>query len=154
MSSPSGHTRTRTSIFQIAERFLTSTLLAIVGFAASYAVAQSTTEGAIGGRVADTHGAVIAGATVVVHNNGTNAEKTQTTTSSGYFRVTGLIPAIYLVTITAAGFSGYKPDDVVVEVGRVTEISPEMGVAGTTETVVVSGEAPESIRPRPISLRR
>ena len=112
-------------------------------FLPAISLAQSTTEGAIGGTVTDTHGAVIAGATVVVHNNGTNAEKTQTTSSSGYFRVTGLIPATYTVTITASGFAGYKADDVVVAVGRVTEISPEMGVGGTSETIVVSGEAQE-----------
>src|SRR5215831_18798083 len=101
--------------------------------------AQSTTEGAIGGTVYDTHGAVVSGATVVVDNDGTNAEKTQTTNESGYFRVTGLTPATYTVTITAAGFSGYKASAVVVEVGRVTEIAPQMGVAGTTEEVVVTG---------------
>jgi len=105
--------------------------------------AQSTTEGAIGGTVYDMHDAVVAGATVVVHNNGTNADFKQTTNESGYFRVTGLTPASYGVAISAPGFSGYEAKDVIVTVGRVTEISPKLGVAGTTEQVVVTGEAPE-----------
>ena len=53
--------------------------------------AQSTTDGAIGGTVYDTNGAVVANAKVVVHNNGTNAE-TANTNGSGYFRVNKLQP--------------------------------------------------------------
>ena len=106
-------------------------------------LAQSTTDGAIGGTVFDQNDAAVAGATVVVRNIGTNAEFKQTTNESGYFRVTGLTPASYSVTISAPGFSGYEAKDVTVTVGRVTEISPKMGVAGTTEKVVVTGEAPE-----------
>jgi len=106
-------------------------------------IAQSTTDGAIGGTVYDSNEAVIAAASVVVKNNSTNAEFKQTSNDSGYFRVTGLTPASYTVTITAPGFSGWEAKDVVVAVGRVTEISPKMGVAGTTEKVVVTGEAPE-----------
>ena len=41
----------------------------------SQASAQSTTDGAIGGTVLDTTGAVVPNATVLVHNNGTNAEQ-------------------------------------------------------------------------------
>src|SRR5260370_32857292 len=54
------------------------------------AFAQSTTEGAIGGTVYDTSGAVVGGAKIVIHNNGTNAEQTATTDSSGYFTVANL----------------------------------------------------------------
>ncbi len=107
------------------------------------AFAQSTTEGAIGGTVFDVHGAVVASAKVVVHNNGTNVEQAATTNSSGYFRVTGLQPADYTVTISAAGFADYKADRVVVQVGTVTELAPKLGVAGTTQQVEVTGEAPE-----------
>jgi outer membrane receptor protein involved in Fe transport len=105
--------------------------------------AQSTTDGAIGGTVYDQNGAVVAGASVVVHNNGTNAEFKQTTNDSGYFRVAGLNPAVYTVTITSAGFASYEAQSVIVEVGRVTELSPKLGVAGTAQKIVVTGEAPE-----------
>ena len=122
--------------------FLFSTVLAALLLSATI-WAQSTTEGAIAGTVYDMHEAVIANAAVVVHNNGTNAEFKQTTNESGYFRVAGLAPAIYTLTITAPGFAGWEAKDVLVSVGRVTEVSPKMGVAGTTEKVVVTGEAPD-----------
>ena len=128
----------------LIRRFVTITTCFLSALLLSFAAfAQSTTDGAIGGTVYDQHDAVVAGASVVVRNNGTNAEYKQTTNDSGYFRVIGLTPATYSVTIAAPGFSGYEAKDVTVTVGRVTEISPKMGVAGTTEKVVVTGEAPE-----------
>jgi len=138
----SGQRSRRLSLFSYSLLTILCFVLSVLTLPAVL-IAQSTTDGAIGGTVTDTKGAVVAGATVVVHNIGTNAEKTQTTNSEGYLRVTGLAPATYTITITAPGFAGYKASAVIVTVGRVTEIAPEMGVAGTSETVVVTGEAPE-----------
>ena len=140
----SGHSHLSKSsaTFKHINFFATFLFAMLVLFTAS-AFAQSTTDGAVGGTVYDPHGAVLANAKVVVHNNGTNAEQTVTTNSSGYFRVTGLQPADYTVTVSASGFADYKANPVTVEVGRVTELTPKLGVAGTTQQVEVSGEAPE-----------
>src|ERR1019366_8405366 len=140
----SGHSHLSKSsaTFKHINFFATLLFAMLVLFTAS-AFAQSTTDGAVGGTVYDPHGAVLANAKVVVHNNGTNAEQTVTTNSSGYFRVTGLQPADYTVTVSASGFADYKANPVTVEVGRVTELTPKLGVAGTTQQVEVSGEAPE-----------
>src|SRR5579859_1968455 len=105
--------------------------------------AQSTTEGAIGGTVYDAAGAVVPNATIVVHNNGTNAEQQATTDTSGYYRVRQLQPATYTVTVNSSGFAPYKAENVIVQVGSLTDISPRLGVAGSAETVSVSGETPE-----------
>ena len=105
--------------------------------------AQSTTDGAIGGTVYDTNGAVVANAKIVVHNNGTNAEKSIATNDSGYFRVTNLPSGTYTVTVNQQGFASYKAEQVIVQVGSVTDVSPRLGVAGTTETVSVTAEAPQ-----------
>lgn len=112
-------------------------------FVTALSFAQSTTEGAIGGTVFDKTGAVVGGAKIVVHNNGTAAEQTVTADSSGYYRVSGLQPAEYTVTITGGGLAPYKAEKVVVVVGNLTEISPHLGVAGTSETVDVTAEAPQ-----------
>jgi hypothetical protein len=106
-------------------------------------VAQSTTDGAIGGTVYDTHGAVLANAKVTVRNNGTNAEKTATTNDTGFFRITTLQSGAYTVTITQQGFAPYKAEQVIVQVGSVTDVSPRLGVGSTTETVDVTAEAPQ-----------
>src|SRR5262249_2391895 len=105
--------------------------------------AQSTTDGAIGGTVYDTTGAVVPNAKVLVHNNGTNAEQTVTSDASGYYRVTGLTSGSYTVTINGGGMAPYKAQQVVVSVGSVTDLSPRLGVAGTSEIVSVTAEAPQ-----------
>lgn len=105
--------------------------------------AQSTTEGAIGGTVFDKTGAVVGGATILVHNNGTDAEQKVTADSSGYYRVTGLQPGTYTVTISGGGLAPYKAEKVIVVLGNLTEISPHLAVGGTSETVDVTAEAPQ-----------
>src|SRR5690242_5903444 len=105
--------------------------------------AQSTTDVAIGGTVYDTSGAVVANAKVVVHNNGTNAEQTVTSDASGYYRVSKLSSGSYTVTVNETGFSPYKAEQVIVQVGSVTEISPRLTVGSSTQTVEVTAEAPQ-----------
>jgi hypothetical protein len=50
-------------------------------FLSVFSFAQSTTEGAIGGTVFDTTGALVPNAQVIARNNGTSAEKTATANS-------------------------------------------------------------------------
>jgi len=115
-------------------------LFIIIPFAA---MAQSTTEGAVAGTVYDVQGAVVPDATVTVRNIGTNAQQTVTADGSGYFRVIRLQPAVYEVTVAASGFAPFKVTSVTVNVGTITEISPRLKPAGSTETVEVLGEAPQ-----------
>ncbi len=69
-------------------KFLRPLMVTLLVMGSSLLIAQSTTDGAIGGTVYDSHGAVVANAKITVRNNGTNAEKAATTNDSGYFRVT------------------------------------------------------------------
>ena len=107
------------------------------------AIAQSTTEGAIGGTVYDAGGAVVPNASVVVHNNGTNAETRVTTDSSGYYRANQLQPATYTVTVNSSGFAAYRAEKVLVTVGSLTEVSPRLSISGSAEVVDVTGETPQ-----------
>src|SRR5437899_660306 len=122
-------------------RFVLAVLF--VSMCGALAFAQSTTEGAIGGTVYDTSGAVVGGARIVIHNNGTNAEQTIKSEASGYYRVTGLQPGSYTVTITRDGFAPYKAEQVIVQVGSLTDVSPRLVVGGSQETVEVTAEAPQ-----------
>ncbi|HEV3040073.1 MAG TPA: carboxypeptidase regulatory-like domain-containing protein [Candidatus Angelobacter sp.] len=110
---------------------------------ASLALAQSTTEGAIGGTVLDSSGAVVPNAKVVVHNNATNAEQTVTANSTGYFRVTNLASGSYTVTATQTGFATFTAKEVIVQVGSLTEVAPRLTVGGGQTVVDVSSEAPQ-----------
>lgn len=122
-------------------KFVVLCLACLAATALSFA--QSTTDGAIGGTVFDKTGAVVGGAKIVVHNNGTNAEQSVTADASGYYRVSALQPGTYTVTITGGGLSPFKAEQVIVQVGSLTEVSPHLGVGGTQETVEVTAEAPQ-----------
>ena len=102
----------------------------------SLSLAQSTTDGAIGGTVYDSTGAVVSNAKIVVHNNGTNAEQTAMADASGYYRVTGLKPGTYTVTITGGGLAAHKAQQVIVSVGSVTDLSPRLGVGKSQKNEV------------------
>src|ERR1700694_1419099 len=106
------------------------------------ALAQSTTNGAIGGSVQCAQGLTVSTATVKIINKGTNQETTAVLDDRGEFRVTNLQPGAYFVTAEASGFSTLRLENIVVEVGRVTEVELKLVVAAGCSTVSVAAEAP------------
>ncbi len=104
--------------------------------------AQSAVDGAIGGTVEDRSGAIVSHASVVIHNNGTNAEQTVTAENSGFFRAIHLQPGEYTVTVSASGFARFSATKVAVSVGSLTNLEPRLAPAGSTETIEVTSEAP------------
>src|SRR5262249_4124462 len=54
-----------------------------------------------------------------------------------------LQPATYTVTIEAAGFSTFRAENVLVQIGTVTELSAHMQVSTAGQTVTVSAEIPQ-----------
>jgi hypothetical protein len=108
----------------------------------SYGHGQSAVDGAIGGTVQDSSGLAIPKATVTIRNNATNAEQTVVTDDSGFFRAIHLQPSTYTVTISAAGFEGFKSPEVIVQVGQLTDLSPKLPVGSAAQTVEVTSEAP------------
>lgn len=110
--------------------------------AALAAHAQSTTQGGITGTIFDATNAAIPNASILIHNDATNAEIKLTSNGSGYYTVPQLPPGTYTVTVSAPGFSALKSDKVVVQVNEVTEVSPHL-ITGESSTVVeVTAEAP------------
>lgn len=106
-------------------------------------VAQTAVDGAIGGTVKDTTDAVIPNATVLVHNDSTNAEQTVKTDSSGYFRVTHLQAGLFTVTVTAPGFGTYESTKVSVQVGVLTDLETRMKIGTASQTVEVQDVVPD-----------
>ncbi len=103
--------------------------------------AQSTTEGAIGGSVSDQSNAAVPGAAVTATNTATGSTGTAVSDGAGRFTITHLQPGPYSVEIALSGFATQNRN-VVVEVGRVTHLDVTLGVAGQTEAVTVTAEAP------------
>jgi hypothetical protein len=127
-------------------KFLQNTLL-LLGMLLEVACctcahAQTAVDGSISGTVEDQTGALVAKASVSVHNNGTDAELTAISDSSGFFRVIHLQPGLYTVTISAPGFERFKASNVEVTVGSITDVPSKLVPGTSTTTVEVTGGAP------------
>jgi hypothetical protein len=99
--------------------------------------------GALRGAVQDVSGARVAGARVVAQAAGSSMSRAATANSQGEFRIEGLLPGFYRISVTAKGFSQATADvDVAVSVVRDINVTlkPEAG----HETVNVQG-IPSSI---------
>jgi hypothetical protein len=112
------------------------------------AMAQSTTDGAIGGTVTDQSGGVVPNASVSTTNLGTSSKSTGTTDESGRYQIIHLQPGFYSVEITSSGFAAFKATKVTVEVGRTTWLDARLDVKAASETVVATADAPVIVADR------
>jgi len=106
------------------------------------AAAQSTTRGAIAGTIFDTTDAALSNATILIHNDGTNAETRLTTDQSGYYKAPQLAPGSYTVTVSAGGFSDLRSTQVIVQVNQVTELSAHLRTGSSASMIEVTADAP------------
>lgn len=128
----------RTSFRSLFALTLTVALVAamsVLGFG------QSAVSGAISGTVTDPQNAVVPGATVTIRSLGTNKEETATTGSEGSFKFNNLQPGTYAVSVKATGFSDFKVEQLIVEVGRASFVDASLKIAGAGETVQVVADA-------------
>jgi hypothetical protein len=93
------------------------------------------------GTVRDAGGAVLAGATVVVENNGTGVTHSTTTNSTGNYVVLQLPPATYSVTVSAKGFEPSKFTGIILNVDQEAHIDATLAVGNVAQQIVVSSTA-------------
>ena len=99
--------------------------------------------GSISGTVSDPSGAVVPGAAITATEVGTKTATAGKSNSEGQYNLLELRPGLYIVSAEAAGFKKLSHPDVKVDVaGRVT-LDVHLEVGGTSETVAVTGEAPQ-----------
>lgn len=111
-------------------------LLASASAAVSYG--QTGNSGVINGTVTDPSGAVVAGATVTIHNPISGLERTTTTDASGNFSFTNIPFNPYHMTVTAPSFAPHA-EDVEVRSTVAVPVKVSLDLSGTTETVTVEG---------------
>jgi hypothetical protein len=96
--------------------------------------------GSMNGTVTDPSGAVVPGATVKLTNPATQATRTATTNSTGFYTFTELPPGNYAVTVTATGFKEQDFTDVAVTAEQPRGLDVKMTAGGASETVTVNGD--------------
>lgn len=106
--------------------------------ATGVASAQETT-GTLTGRLVDTQGLAVPGATITVV--GPQGTRTFVADEQGRFQAPFLTPGVYDVRAELQGFKAVQVEDVTVSLGQTTEVSLRMEIGGLTETVQVVGSA-------------
>jgi hypothetical protein len=115
-------------------------VLSVVLFSPADLQAQAGATGAITGTVVDQKGGAISGATVVVTNVATGQkEREVVSTGAGTFNIPSLPPSHYSLEITAAGFSRFLMENVLVQVTETTSVNATLSIGQVTETVTVKG---------------
>jgi Carboxypeptidase regulatory-like domain/TonB dependent receptor-like, beta-barrel len=99
--------------------------------------------GSILGTVTDPAGASVANAKVTVLDQRKGTTDSTTTNESGNYSVTHLIPDIYTVRVEAPGFKTSEQKDVNVLADAAANVPLQFQVGGASETVEVTGVAPE-----------
>jgi hypothetical protein len=107
----------------------------------SFRVAAQEARGTIQGRVVDTSGGTVPGATVDVLNLATGVVTPTTANEQGSYRVPFLIPGTYRVTVTLEGFSTFVSDRIELHVADVLTVDATLKVGALAETVTVTGTA-------------
>ena len=93
------------------------------------------------GTVTDTSGALVAGATIVVHSQDTGTDvRTVTTTDAGGYNITHLPAGRYTVSVNQAGFQKFVAKEVVLNVSEKHTLDVQLSAGKVSETVEVTAE--------------
>ena len=115
-------------------------LVLMVGlFGASLLRAQNTT-GTITGRVADSTGSVVPGASILIENTDTHVSRSAVTDASGNYTATLLPPGHYSVTVNKAGFKSSTSQGLVLDVDQVLRVNVTLSPGTVAETITVNGQ--------------
>src|SRR6266404_197471 len=99
-------------------------------------------EAQLNGSVRDQTGSVVVKAAVTLRNVDTNHIYKTTSNSEGFYIVTNIPPGNYELTTESQGFAKYQQTGIVLRVAQVATIDVNLKVAGTTQEVTVSTDAP------------
>lgn len=97
--------------------------------------------GSIRGTVTDPSGAVVAGATVVATNVGTNVETKAVTNSDGLYNFQFLNLGDYTVTASASGFTTSSTSPFRLQIDQIANIDVKLTVGAASTTVKVASSA-------------
>ena len=102
--------------------------------------AQSSTAGSITGTVRDPNGGAVPKAEVTITEEKTGASRTVTANDDGFYNATSLLPGVYSVSASPAGFKKTVSTGVELHVNENKTVNLDLQVGQVTETVTVTSE--------------
>jgi hypothetical protein len=120
----------------------TAAIVLIFVLTATRAGGQDASTAALRGVVMDTRGALVGGATVTLVSASTGIRYSATTDREGRYFFDLLTPSDYSARAEALGMSPELSPGLHLDVGGITQLDFRLSVAGSKETVTVSGAPP------------
>ncbi len=126
----------------------TTILAGLLMFVSSLSFAQGTTTAAINGRVIDSNGETLPGATVQAVNESTGAKYAGITNATGNFNLLNMnVGGPYTITISYVGYEDYVKKNVYLNLGQTFRIEAQMSeTAVELEEVVVQAKRVQDFR--------
>src|SRR5208282_3568465 len=96
----------------------------------------------ISGKVEDTTGAAVSGATVTIRNMATDAKRVVTTDSAGHYSILSLPVGVYELSAEKSGFETQEWSGIRLNVGQEVVENLSLTVGAATQEITVSETAP------------
>lgn len=110
-------------------------------FGSGIVAAGQSTFGSISGNVHDPQGALVPSATVLLHRQQSNTDRTVSTGPDGSYSILNVEPGTYSLTVQAAGFSPKKTDNISLDARQQLQLNVGLEVAGSAEVTVNGASA-------------
>ena len=120
---------------------LLAMLLSVAGLMPLVATAQQATAN-VNGVVKDPAGAAIANGQIELTNVNTGVVRKTSTTTDGIYNFPSVVPGVYSMQTSAAGFAAVSQPPVTLEVGQTATFDFQLKVGAATSTVTVTAAAP------------
>lgn len=136
---PKGLPLKRLRVAQLMGKDVLFPAILVISLLAALPSFAQINQGEILGTVADTSGAVIPNATVVITNTHTNVSNTLKTDNAGAYALPDLVAGAYAVQVSAQGFQTLTHSGIELEVGKQLRIDFVLKPGTVAETVTVTG---------------
>jgi hypothetical protein len=115
-------------------------------FAASFVAPANRTYAQVNtvnlsGTVLDPQGLAVKGATITVKNNANGAERAGTSSENGGYKIIGVPPGVYTMTVEAPGFATLKNSALRLVFGTSPEYNPQLQLKTSSESINVTAAA-------------
>ena len=99
---------------------------------------QASIGGSLRGTIADNSGAVLPNSSVVLSSDDTGVTFTAPVNGGGEYSFPSVPPGKYTLTVTSAGFTGAKFDNVIIDLNQAKTLPVRLQVGGNNTTVEVT----------------
>ena len=121
--------------------FLAACTIAAILMLLSPACRAQVSTASVNGVVRDPQGAVIPGATIVLHSVETSVEHTSVSNSAGNYVILNITPGRYTIGANAQGFTPQKTEEFVLAVNQIATFDFSLKVGSETQVVAVEATA-------------